>query len=874
MPDRDAMRPPRLARALLRMAAPRDDRPFVLADVDGEFTRMTEHADPAAARRWYWRQALHSVAPLIASRVNGRWTVPRAASAVDDARQGVRWVARHRWTSAVVILTLGLAFGAGLAALAVADAAVFNPLPYPDADRLVRVWTTGPSRPAAVRAVSRPDFLDWRDRTRSFAALSAYAPHAFRLTDRGEPKELDAVRVERDLERVLGIVPMLGRAFTGADFTPGGRRVAILQHAFWLREFGGDRAAVGRRLLLDEEPYEIVGVLPASRAPLPLERHDVWVPLVPRAGVFWEASRATGWLIAIGRLNAGVAPAAAEADLTAVARSLERAFPASNDGKSAGRAAPLAEEIAGPIAPVLALLATAIAAVLLIACGNIASLLLASFAERRREFAVRAALGAGRARLARQVLAENLLLCLLGGALGLAIAPPLARLFVALYPSVMPGAAGFAVDPMLALACAAASAATAIVLTIPQAAAARHAAAPAGLSSRHTAPRAQRAMRHALVTLQVALSFVLLVAGVALSRSVARLAALDPGFSAAGVLTFTLTPSRQTVSSAAQALAFYESVVDAVRGVPGVRAAAAAIGAPLTVSGHRFGVRPPGSSADLLVTVNHASEAYFETLGMRLREGRLLTAAEHRDARVVVINTPLARALTGGRSPLGLRLPYARESWEIVGVVEGVRQLPLRDPAPPEIYLPWRLAGARPQAIVVRTAGDPLAVLPAIAARVHAIDPSVPLGRPATLDSRLADARRAEVFRASLVTALATLALALAALGAYSVTAHAVSQRGREYGIRLALGERPASIARRALGTAVSPAVTGIVLGGAAAAAAGRWMQAFLFGVSARDAATFAAAAALLLVLALLAAGRSALAASRTDPVNALRLDT
>ena len=259
---------------------------------------------------------------------------------------------------------------------------------------------------------------------------------------------------------------------------------------------------------------------------------------------------------------------------------------------------------------------------------------------------------------------------------------------------------------------------------------------------------------------------------------------------------------------------------------------------------------------------------------MRILDGRLLTDAEHRDARVVVVNAPLARALTGDRSAVGLRLPYARESWEIVGVVEGVRQHPLRDPPRPEIYLPWRLAGARPQAIIVRAAGDPLDVLPAIAARIHAVDRTAPLGQPATLERRLADARRAEVFRASLVTALATLALALAALGAYSVTAHAVSQRSREYGIRLALGERPASIARRALGTALSPAVGGIVLGGAAAFAAERWMQAFLFGVSARDAWTFAAAAVLLFVLASIAAGRSALAASRTDPVNALRVDT
>jgi putative ABC transport system permease protein len=354
-----------------------------------------------------------------------------------------------------------------------------------------------------------------------------------------------------------------------------------------------------------------------------------------------------------------------------------------------------------------------------------------------------------------------------------------------------------------------------------------------------------------------------------------RMSALDPGFRAEGVLTFTLSPSRQKFPTAARTLEFYETVIATARAVPGVRAAAAGLGVPFTSSGHRFGLRPVGSTADVLVTVNHVTPEYFATLGIALREGRFLTDPEQRGARVVVVNQPLARALAGDGSPLGMRVPYSGESWEVVGVVTGTRQRQLREPPVPELFLPWRLAGARPLSVAIRTEGNPLSVLPAIASRIHELDPSVPLGSVATLASRLAEARQTQVFRASLVAALAAVAVLLAALGAYSVAAYAVSRRTREYGVRLALGERPSSIAGRALWTAAGPALQGVLIGLAVTMAAGRWLESYLFEVKARDPVTFAVAGLALMALAVVAAGRSAFKASRTDTVtNCLRMDT
>jgi predicted permease len=872
------LKPPRIARWLLRVTTAPADRPFLLADAEEEFTSMLQQDGQKAARAWYWRQALASAGPQVRERARAtaariRHARPSPRGAIADFGQGIRWVRRHPSTAGTVVLTLAIASGAALAAFAIVESVVLRPLPFPSAGRIVSIRVTGPTLPPAVWSSSLLNFRDWRARARAFAVMSAYTEVPMRLTGLGEPRQIEGIRVAEDFEAVFGLQPALGRFFAAGEFVEGAHRSVVLSHGFWTRQFGADPAVVGRTLTLDEQAFEIVGVLPATGVAYPAAAPDLWVPLVARKGVFWENARNTGWLQVIGRVRDDSSVAAASAELSSIAAAMALENPASDRERTSAELRPISEELVGAVAPVLLLVGLAVAAVLLIACANIANLLLASASSRGREFAVRAALGAGRTRLARQVLGESLLLCGVGTAAGLGIAPILVRAFLAIHPSPLPRAVDAAFNPLMWAAAASIAIAAATFLSVPQVLQARRGDLRSGRagSSRSTATRVDRAFRAALVTVQIGLSFVLVVAGVGFLRTLGHLQAVDTGFRPDGVMTFTVTPAPSRFGSGAASLRFYESVVDEIKRIPGVRGAAAAVGVPMTIGGWRFGITPPGATAATLVTVNLATGGYFETLGIQLREGRLLTDAEQRSAQaVVVVNEPLGRILGNGESAVGRRLQYSGRSWEVVGVVQGARTRRPRDEPMPEVFLPWHMAGARPQAIVVRTTGDPLQLLAAITTRVQAIDPSAPLADVARLDDRLRESVAGERFRASLVASLAGVALALAALGAYSVTAYTVARRRREYGIRLALGERPWSIWRRAVFSTVAPACAGCAAGAALSLAAARWIEAFLYGVSARDGVTFAVAAILLLTIAVAAGSRSARRASTLRPAEAL----
>lgn len=871
--------PPKLAERLLRASAPPADRRFLADDLREEFTARASREGPAAVRRWYWRQALQSAPPLVRRRIEARLrrlgaVRPSIVPAIDDARQGARWIVRNPWLAAVVVLTLGIAFAAALAGFSVVHAIVLRPLPFTNPDRLVMIHMTGPTRARAIRASSLQDVDDWRVQSRSFDAISAHTPQAYRLTGRGEPREVDGQRVGRDFERVVGVRVMLGRPFEEGDFAGGGTsRVALLTHAFWRREFGGDPSVVGTTLQLDEEPYRIVGVLPAIDVSYPGD-DALWVPLVARPGAFWESSRGTGWVTAVGRLKAGVGVDAAAAELSAVAAQLARTYPKSNADKTIAQLQRVRDELLGPLATALGLLAAALAAVVLIAFGNIGNLLLAAASERRPEFAVRAALGAGRLRLARQLIAEALLLSVFAALIGLVAAPPLVEVFLAVYPSPLPRAATGSYGLALIGAAGVLVFAATLAVAVPQIVrATRPDARPDAGADRTTTSRGDRAAGYLLIAAQVALSLMLVVSGSALVRTMGRLASVDTGFRPDGVLTFLAKPSPQRFRSATDAHGFYESAIDAIRQIPGVRAAATGTVTPLTSRAWSFGIRPPGAQTDVLVAVNIVSPDYASALGVRLLAGRLLTAIEQKSGvDVALINASLARVLAPtGESVVGSRMNYSGRSWEIVGVLDDVRHDGPRRPATPELFIPWHMAGKSVQAFIVRADGNPLQLLPQIAERIRAIDPTAPITDVATLDDRLQRAVAAERFRATLLAALACIAVILAALGTYSVTAYAVARRTREYGIRLALGERPASIRRRALWGALLPAITGLCAGCAASLASASLLDAFLYDVSARDPRAVAAGCSALLAMAALAAATAARKAAHLDPVTALR---
>ena len=875
MPRGSSAGPPRLASLLVRAVASGSDRRFVLDDLSEEFSRIAAQNGSKAARAWYWRQALGSLAPLVRDRfvrvarsARAIHVSPRALMA--DFGQAIRWLRRHPGTASTVVATMTIAFGAVLSAFSIINTVLLRPLPFTSPDRIVSLWATGPTIPPTVRSSSRPNFEDWRERARSFAALAAYSPFDARLTGRGDPRQLEGLRVTPHMEAVLGVAPVVGRAFDARDYSTGSAPVAILTYGFWRSEFARDPSILQRTLTIDGRQHQIVGVLPDLGVRFPQDPNDVWIPLIPREGAFWEHARGTGWLFVIGRVRDDVEAASAQAEMNAIVRQLEGLYPDSNRGRTEAVLRPIATEIVGPIAPMLQLLGAALVAVLLVACGNLANLLIVSVSNRQREFAVRAAIGGAGTRLARQVLGETGLMCGAAAALGLALSPVLVRAFVAVYPGSLPRTIPAGVDGATTLAAVVLGFAASLLLGVPQALHARRVNPGRGLaaSTRTTGGPTNRLVRSALVTAQVALSFVLIVAGVAFVRTLDRLTHIKAGYVPEGVLTFSVAPS-PAQSSGTAALQFYESLVNAIHEIPGVRAAAASVAAPMATGGWRFGIRPQGATADVLVAVNLTTPGYFDALGVRLLEGRLLTPDEQRPGRSsVLVSEPLAKLLGG--KVVGTYFDYSDTKWQIVGVVEGIRHYRLRDEPLPELIIPWHLAGRRPQSIVVRADGDPMTLLPAIAARVHALDPTAPLSDVARLEDRLREALAAERFRATLLAALAAIAVGLAALGAYSVTAYAVAYRTREYGIRMALGEQPASIARRALAAAIVPSLLGVLAGCAIALGTSKWIEAFLYEVRPLDAMTMAGAAAALVLLALLAGTSSARRAATIDPSRTL----
>lgn len=877
------MTPPRLARRLVAAAARAADRAFVVGDLDDEFARQVEERGARGARRWYRRQVLTSVVPLLATRARARRRSPGTRLVQSsDWVQAARWLRRRPRPSAAAVLTLALALGAAGAAAVIVHGLVMRPLPFPDESRIVHLWPYDPAAAPRVSRASIPvssfqDVEDWRNESRTVSALSAYLAESYTFTSGGAARRLDAMRVGRDFETVLGVTPAIGRAFTAGDFVAGSERVALLTAGLWRREFAADPAVVGRTLLLDDKPFEIVGVLPEMPVPFPSTPHEVWVPLIAQPGVFWQNQRGTGWLTAVARVRADVPLPAAREELSAIALALRAKYPDSNEHRAGVLAEPIRESITGDVRPVVLLLAGAIAAVLLVAAGNLVNLLLAQAEERRREFAVRHAIGAAAPRLRAQVLIESLLLVSAGAALGAAAVPLLVRAFVALYPEPLPEAQVALSPAMLPLA-AAAVLIVASALALPQILKARSPQIASVLrSARQTSGRGDRRMRALLIAAQVSFSVALLAAGVAFTRTSLALASVDTGFRAEGLLVFSVVPPASRYGGAGQSQAYFDRVLDAIHSIPGVRSAAMGMGVPFVSGGWRFPATPRGGSAAdrVSVRVNMTSERFYETLGIPLTRGRLFTAAEQRgSAPIAIINEAAVRLLPDpDRDPIGQRVPYSGTNWEIVGVVGNVRDEGLRRDGAPWFVMPWAGAGRRPQMIAVRTDGDPLDVVPAIRAELARIDPLVPLNRIRRLEDVVRETTAGERFRAVLVAALALVAMLLSALGVYSVTAYAVARGERENGVRLALGESPRALMARVLATSLRPALAGALGGLAVAWALGGAIQRFMHGVEARDPRVLALVVGALVLIAAAAALAPARRAARVNPSIALRAE-
>jgi len=808
-------------------------------------------------------------------------------SFLQDVRYAFRMLAKSPGFTAVAALTLALGIGANTAIFSVINVAMFHALPYRAPEQLVHLWETRPAHEFAQMEASRPNFLEWQASNHVFSGLAGYTGMDFSMTGRGTPQRIYAGRVTANFFDVLGVQPLLGRAFRADEDRSGGERIALLSYGLWQDRFGGDPKMVGQTLTLSGQMYTIVGVLPREFQFAKRRNADLWVPLNPSADE--SARRTFHWINVIGRLLPGVTIQQAQAEMTRLAQRLATEYPVANTGGDA-RVVSLHEEIVGPIQPVLFALLAAVGLVLLIACVNVANLLLARAKARQKEIAVRLALGATRWRLLRQVLTESVLLALCGGVLGLLWARWGVDVMIARIPAQllgsMPYLRGLSLDRgvlefTLALSCL-----TGIVFGLVPALQGSQLNLQDALKegTRGAGGGAHQRVRNALVVSEIALSLVLLAGAGLLIKSLVRLLNVNPGFETQNLLAMPVSAPQARYSDQQRNTAFLRQLLDRTQTVAGVRGTAVIDTMPLNgggTTGFTIEGRPapaPGQAPE--ANTRDVSPNYFSVMGIPLLHGRFFTEQDKPGAPLVlIINKTLADKLFPGEDAVGHRFVFAFDSHpmaaEIVGVV-GNEQLGALDKAlTPVLYSSSLQSNDTDFTLLVRTAADPASVTAAVRSELANIDPDVLVSSAVTLRHVIADSPSVFLrrFPALLIGVFAVLAVLLSAVGIYGVLSYLVTQRTREIGVRLALGAQRGNILRLLLGDGLRLAGFGIAIGLVAALAAMRLLSGLLFGVAPTDALVLLGVTALITLVALGACALPAMRATRVDPVVALRYE-
>jgi putative ABC transport system permease protein len=803
------------------------------------------------------------------------------ASLRGDLLFGVRLLWRHPSFSILAVLTLALGIGANTAVFSIVRGVLFRPLPYAQPDRLV--WIGGQEvRSSTERTgVSIPTLLDLRERTRSLESAAAFSYFVEKLvvTGAGEPEQIDGVRVSANFFDVLGVPPAAGRAFRPGEDRRGAPRVAVLSHDLWLRSYAADPAAVGRTITLNSVSHEIIGIMPPGfRYP---GRIAVWVP-IPIGSPDVMIREAHSFL-AVARLAPAASLQQASGELARIAAELEREYPAANAGYRFDVQS-LADAVTGPVRDSLYLLAGITAFLLLIGAANVANLLLARATSRRREVAIRHALGAARWAIARQMLAESLLLALAGGLFGSLLAWWAVRALRAWNPVALPRAAELSLDPAALLFALAVAVCMALLFGFAPALQAMRADQHAALrdsGARGGGEGAGRArLRNYLVIGEVALAVVLLAGAGLLLESLRQLLRVDPGFRTAGVTTTELTLPMRKFRTLDATASFVETYLERLRALPGISSAGAALALPMGSVYSYFEFRIAGDPpAPIPPFAGHTpvTPGYFETMGIPLRRGRFFDARDGRDApRVIVISEPMARQYFPGRNPIGQRLrvfiggpePF---DGEIIGVTGGVRHENLTRAPRVEMYVPLAQSPYPIANIVVRSSLGHDALAASMKQALRNLDPDMPLYRIRPMEEVVLESAAAPRARGFLTALFAAAALLLASIGIYGVMSYSVSRRSQEIGIRMAMGATPADILRMVLAQSARLMAAGMVCGLALTAALGRLLGNLLFGVSALDPAVLAAVCLLLLLVATAATSVPAWRAARVDPLRALR---
>ena len=781
----------------------------------------------------------------------------------------------------VALLTLALGIGASTAIYSVVQAVLLRPLPFQEPERLVQLWLSNPGQQVERSDISLPDFHIWRDETQAFSSLAAYrhSESGLALTGMGDPERLSTAYVTGDFFRTLGVSAARGRVLLPEEDSIGRNRVALLSHAAWMRLFGGDPAAVGRTLTLDGEPFAIVGIAPREFR-YPAENVDLWVPrsVIPESGI--PSHRWNRVYAVIGRLAPGATMAQAQAEIRTFAQRIADEFPDANAGYTTVLTRPIREAIVGDVRPALLVLLAAVGLVLLVSCVNVANLLLARGTTRARELAIRTALGAGRGRIVRQLLTESLVLAVLGGALGVALAAWGARALVALSAEYLPRAADVRLDAGVLLFALALSVLTGVAFGLVPA-----------LRTTSTDPQADlregnrgsteggggQRLRLGLVAAEVALAVLLVIgAGLAL-RSFARLTNVHPGFEPEHTLVARFILQAEQFDGSEEQLAAYDRMLERVRALPGVTAAGMTKNAPMRGTGEQRTFTIPGrplprQGEEPTAMAHPVTPDYFRAMGIPLLEGEdMRIVPADTSALIVIVNEALARQHWPGESAVGKAIRIGDYDWRVIGVVGDVRGAALDEPPEPVLYVPRVVMPRSVAALAVRTAGDPAALAPAVARAIREVVPDQPITEITPMSEIVADTVAAPRVLAVLLALFGLLALVLAVIGLYGVVSYVVSQRTQEIGIRMALGAEPRSVVRMMVRRGLAPIGIGLVAGIALALAATRLLRGLLYEVSPTDPATFAAVSAVLLLAATLAAWLPSRRAARIAPATALR---
>jgi predicted permease len=816
--------------------------------------------------------------------------VPFVEKTMQDLRYAVRMLVKTPGFSLVAIVTLALGIGANTAIFSLVSAVLLRPLPFPDPDRLVLVWDDVSGQTHGRFSLTEPtpaDYSAWKAQSQSFTDMAAMLWDTYNLTGIAEAQKLEGVRTTANLFNVLGMQPLIGRTLTPEDDRADANAVVVLDARVWRSVFGGDPDVVGRTILLNGLPHTVVGVV-SSDFQFPVPNAGLWVPA--RFTPAELAVRTAYNMYVVARLKPGVDLRTAQAEMATISQRLAQQF-TWNKGVAAS-VTPLHEHLTRPARPAMTMLFGAVVLVLLIACVNVANLLLARAATRQKELALRKALGAADGRVVRQLLTESALLATIGAAIGIALSTLTFRYLARLVPGGMPSGTEVSLNVPVLLFSAAATSFVVLAFGAGPALVASRVSLDAVLkagASRLTGAAGSQRVRHALVVAEISLTIVLLVAAGLLLRSYANVLAVPPGFEPSRLLIAETMLSPSKYGTLAARTAFYSGVLDRVRALPGVTGAGYVNYPPLTFKGGRSSYaiegEPPLRPEDIVrhLALNRSiSPGYLQTLGVQLVRGRHLDTRDREGApRTVVVNEMYAAAHWPNQDPVGrrIRLPIPNTPWfTVVGVVANVRQLGLDMPIEPEVYFPANQVDVTipfmwPQHLVVRTAGNPLALTAAVRRAVSDVDSDEPVANIRSMEQVFAADVLNRDTQMTLIAVFAVLALVMASVGLYGVLSYTVTRRLPEIGVRMALGAERTTVVMEIVRGALVLAASGIVIGAVGAFAATRLLSASLFSVSRADPATFAATGALVLVMSLAASAVPAFRGAGVDPSVTLRAD-